>query len=76
MSTRHWSSVQCAFPHLLHVLLISPVDQPVGTGFSYGSSTDYVHDLDQVATQVVEFMRNFYTVFPEFQNMEVSNARS
>ena len=50
------------------------VDQPVGTGFSYASSEDYVHDLDQAASQVVEFMRNFYAVFPEFQSMEASGV--
>jgi carboxypeptidase D len=69
------------------ILISSLVDQPVGTGFSYTGQDNYVAELDEVCTyflpavfsnmlfqaagQVVEFMRNFYSVFPEFQNMDV-----
>ncbi|KDE04968.1 hypothetical protein, variant [Microbotryum lychnidis-dioicae p1A1 Lamole] len=43
------------------------VDQPAGTGYSYVSTNKYVHELDEAANHVVEFMTRFYTVFPEFQ---------
>ncbi|SCV68627.1 BQ2448_748 [Microbotryum intermedium] len=43
------------------------VDQPAGTGYSYVSTNKYVHELDEAANHVIEFMTRFYTVFPEFQ---------
>ncbi|SCZ90680.1 BZ3500_MvSof-1268-A1-R1_Chr1-3g02143 [Microbotryum saponariae] len=43
------------------------VDQPAGTGYSYVSTNKYVHEMDEAANHVVEFMTRFYTVFPEFQ---------
>ncbi|KZT05556.1 alpha/beta-hydrolase [Laetiporus sulphureus 93-53] len=46
------------------------VDQPAGTGFSYTSTDHYVHELDDASTQLVEFLRNFYRVFPEYQNVD------
>ncbi|KAF7335334.1 Pheromone-processing carboxypeptidase KEX1 [Mycena sanguinolenta] len=46
------------------------VDQPAGTGFSYTSTDRYVHTLAEAATQFLEFLRNFYEVFPEYQNMD------
>jgi carboxypeptidase D len=63
------------------------LDQPVGTGFSYAATDRYVHELSdvcfsmfcvyylftwhQASDQVIEFMRNFYKVFPEYQHMDV-----
>ncbi|KAI0310432.1 alpha/beta-hydrolase [Amylostereum chailletii] len=46
------------------------VDQPVGTGFSYGSTNRYVHELSEATDQFMVFLRNFYRVFPEYQSME------
>ncbi|EJD01360.1 KEX1 protein [Fomitiporia mediterranea MF3/22] len=46
------------------------VDQPAGTGYSYTSTDRYVHELSDAADQVVEFMRNFYQVFPEYKVMD------
>ncbi|KAJ3927234.1 MAG: Alpha/Beta hydrolase protein [Lentinula lateritia] len=46
------------------------VDQPAGTGFSYTSSNDFVHTLQQGAEQWLEFLRNFYKVFPEYKRMD------
>ncbi|KZO97969.1 alpha/beta-hydrolase [Calocera viscosa TUFC12733] len=46
------------------------IDQPVGTGFSYASTDQYVHDLGEAATQLIRFMRNFYDVFPELEFMD------
>jgi len=42
------------------------VDQPAGTGFSYTSSNHYDHELPESADHFVEFLRNFYQVFPEY----------
>ncbi|TDL29373.1 KEX1 protein [Rickenella mellea] len=46
------------------------VDQPAGTGLSYTSTNHFVHELSDAAGQVVEFLQNFYDVFPEYQDME------
>ncbi|KAJ7265474.1 alpha/beta-hydrolase [Mycena haematopus] len=46
------------------------VDQPAGTGFSYTSTDRYVHTLEEASTQFLEFLRNFYKVFPEYQHMD------
>ncbi|KAF8314741.1 alpha/beta-hydrolase [Clavulina sp. PMI_390] len=50
-----------------HVLYL---DQPPGTGFSYTSTGSYLHELSEAADYVVEFLRNWYEVFPEFKNMD------
>lgn len=41
------------------------VDNPVGTGFSYVDSNSYVHELDEMAKQMVSFLEKFFTLFPE-----------
>ncbi|CAE6516339.1 unnamed protein product [Rhizoctonia solani] len=46
------------------------VDQPPGTGFSYASTDKYLHELDEAASHVVQFMKNFYAVFPELEEMD------
>ncbi|KAF8897867.1 Alpha/Beta hydrolase protein [Infundibulicybe gibba] len=46
------------------------VDQPAGTGFSYTSTDHYVHTLDEATDQFLEFLRNFYKIFPEYKNMD------
>ncbi|KAG6832352.1 Cell death protease [Tephrocybe sp. NHM501043] len=46
------------------------VDQPAGTGFSYTSSDRYVHTMSEASTQFIEFLRNFYQVFPEYKNID------
>ena len=63
------------------------VDQPAGTGFSYTSTDRYVHTTDIVSSstfarrviylflqaqqQLLEFMKNFYDVFPEYKTRDV-----
>ncbi|KAM0793726.1 hypothetical protein ACM66B_001150 [Microbotryomycetes sp. NB124-2] len=42
------------------------IDQPVGTGYSYAATNEYVHELPEAADHVVEFLSQFYKVFPEF----------
>ncbi|KIM29383.1 hypothetical protein M408DRAFT_112444 [Serendipita vermifera MAFF 305830] len=46
------------------------IDQPVGTGFSYGSTDKYIKELKDVPKQVLEFMRNFYAIFPELASTD------
>ena len=45
------------------------VDQPVGTGFSYGK--EYDHDLNEVGWQFLQFMHKFFEVFPEDKHHEI-----
>ncbi|KAI0797108.1 alpha/beta-hydrolase [Abortiporus biennis] len=47
------------------------LDQPAGTGFSYTSSNKYLHELPEASNHFVQFLRNFYTVFPEYKNMDM-----
>ncbi|KAF8806260.1 pheromone-processing carboxypeptidase KEX1 [Phlegmacium glaucopus] len=46
------------------------VDQPAGTGFSYTSTDRYVHTTDVAQQQFMEFLKNFYDVFPEYKTMD------
>ncbi|KAJ7205304.1 Alpha/Beta hydrolase protein [Mycena pura] len=46
------------------------VDQPAGTGFSYTSTDHYVHTMAQASAQFIQFMYNFYEVFPEYKGMD------
>lgn len=41
------------------------VDQPAGTGFSYGESEDYDHNEGQVSQDMYHFLQAFYTAHPE-----------
>jgi carboxypeptidase C (cathepsin A) len=43
------------------------LDQPVGTGFSYGlSDTDVATSLDQVAHEFINFLSSFLGMYPEY----------
>lgn len=46
------------------------VDQPPGTGFSYTSTDHYLHTMDDAKAHFMEFLRNFYQVFPEYKHMD------
>jgi len=46
------------------------VDQPAGTGLSYTATNKYVESLTESSDQFVEFLRNFYEVFPEYKAMD------
>lgn len=43
------------------------MDQPVGTGFSYASTSGYAHTLDQAAKEVLYFLQRFIEVYPEYK---------
>ncbi|KAF9226828.1 alpha/beta-hydrolase [Gyrodon lividus] len=42
------------------------VDQPAGTGLSYTSTNHYIHTLQEATDHVMQFLRTFYQVFPEY----------
>ncbi|KIM46518.1 hypothetical protein M413DRAFT_24234 [Hebeloma cylindrosporum] len=46
------------------------VDQPAGTGFSYTSTDNYVKTMDIAQQHILEFLKNFYKVFPEYKNVD------
>ncbi|KAF8231386.1 alpha/beta-hydrolase [Tricholoma matsutake] len=46
------------------------VDQPAGTGFSLVSTDHFVHTTAEASAQFIEFLRNFYQVFPEYRNVD------
>ncbi|KAI6100155.1 carboxypeptidase KEX1 [Pisolithus sp. B1] len=46
------------------------VDQPAGTGLSYTSTDHYVHTLEEATDQLIQFLRTFYQVFPEYRTTD------
>jgi len=46
------------------------VDQPAGTGFSVTSTDRFVHTMEEASSQFLEFLRQFYHVFPEYKNVD------
>ena len=48
------------------------VDNPVGTGFSYVNTNSYVNELTEMADQMVKFLEKWFTLFPEYENNDVS----
>ncbi|KYK60392.1 Peptidase S10, serine carboxypeptidase [Drechmeria coniospora] len=50
------------------------VDNPVGTGFSYVDTDSYVHELDVMADQFVQFLDKFFAIFPEYDQDDIYMA--
>lgn len=48
------------------------VDNPVGTGFSYVDTDSYVHELSDMADQMIIFLEKFFGLFPEYAKNDVS----
>ena len=48
------------------------IDNPVGTGFSYVDTDSYVHELTDMADQMIVFLERFFGLFPEYANNDVS----
>lgn len=48
------------------------VDNPVGTGFSYVDTDSYVHELKDMADQMILFLTKFFEMFPEYEDNDVS----
>jgi len=47
------------------------IDNPVGTGFSYVDTDSYVHELDDMANQMVIFLEKWFAIFPEHARDDV-----
>lgn len=47
------------------------VDNPVGTGFSYVNTNNYVHELSTMSEQFVAFLEKFFKIFPEYEHDDV-----
>ena len=52
------------------------VDNPVGTGFSYVDGDSYLHELDDMAKQMVVFLEKFFVMFPEHTLDDVSPLKA
>lgn len=52
------------------------VDNPVGTGFSSVDTNAYTHDLVEMADQFLEFLEQFFKIFPEYDADDVSYSHS
>ena len=48
------------------------IDNPVGTGFSYVNTDSFIHELTEMAKQIVTFLEKFFTLFPEYEDDDVS----
>ncbi|EGO27752.1 carboxypeptidase KEX1 [Serpula lacrymans var. lacrymans S7.9] len=46
------------------------IDQPAGTGLSYTSTDHYIHTLSEASEHILEFLRTFYKIFPEYQSVD------
>ncbi|WPG98537.1 pheromone-processing carboxypeptidase kex1 [Acrodontium crateriforme] len=47
------------------------LDNPVGTGFSYVDGDSYVHELTEMASQVVTFLEKWFAIFPEHAHDDI-----
>jgi carboxypeptidase C (cathepsin A) len=44
------------------------LDQPVGTGFSYGANdTDLLSSMSDISREFVNFIDSFMTIYPEYK---------
>ena len=48
------------------------VDNPVGTGYSYVDTNAYVKELDDMASQFVQFLEKWFDLFPMYESDDVS----
>lgn len=47
------------------------VDQPIGVGFSISDTDSYIHELPEMAEDMITFLDNYFTIFPEQQRHEI-----
>lgn len=52
------------------------VDNPVGTGFSYVDTDSFVHELDDMADQFVQFLEKWFELFPQYDTDDVGTRCS
>ena len=48
------------------------IDNPVGTGFSYVDGDALVHDLAEMADQIIIFLEKWFGIFKEYSRHDVS----
>ena len=48
------------------------VDNPVGTGFSYVDTNSYLHELQEMADQFINFLEQWFALVPEYMHDDVS----
>lgn len=44
------------------------IDNPVGTGFSYVEGDAYLHELQDMADQMMIFLEKFFQLFPQYES--------
>jgi carboxypeptidase D len=47
------------------------IDNPVGTGFSYVDGDALVHDLAEMADQIIIFLEKWFAIFPKYAEQDV-----
>nr|OQO29584.1 Pheromone-processing carboxypeptidase kex1 [Rachicladosporium sp. CCFEE 5018] len=47
------------------------IDNPVGTGFSYIDTDSYLHELDEMASDMIKFLEKWFTMFPEHAHDDI-----
>jgi Serine carboxypeptidase len=49
------------------------VDNPVGTGYSYVETNQFVSELQQMADQFMQFLEKWFNIFPEYRMDDVGH---
>lgn len=52
------------------------VDNPVGTGYSFVDTNNYLHELDEMADQFVTFLEKWFKLFPQYEHDDVRHAKN
>lgn len=47
------------------------VDQPIGVGLSTADTDSYIHELPEMAADMLTFLDNYFKIFPEQQQHEI-----
>ena len=51
------------------------IDNPVGTGYSYVNTDSFLHELPDMADQIIIFLTQFFALFPEYEDDDVSVSK-
>ncbi|KAI8458931.1 putative carboxypeptidase KEX1 precursor [Phakopsora pachyrhizi] len=47
------------------------IDQPTGTGYSYGPENEFVGELEESTQNLMNLLVRFFRIFPEYSNMDL-----
>jgi carboxypeptidase D len=47
------------------------VDQPVGTGFSFANTDSYMHNMDQITDEFIQFIDKLFIAFPNLVKQDL-----